>query len=80
MDVSDYILSFISIWIVLSALLTSKMDVFLTLSLIGILIAITVGGEYISKKQKDNITPIVEVLLAIFVVIVLKKVYEVLSG
>ncbi|WP_048147100.1 hypothetical protein [Pyrococcus abyssi] len=79
MDVEDYMLLFLTAWILVSALATSKVDVFLTLALIGILIVRTVGSEFLSKRQKDNLSPIIEILLAIFVIIVLKKVYEVLS-
>ncbi|USS41077.1 hypothetical protein NF865_02345 [Thermococcus aggregans] len=80
MDVEDYILLFLSIWVLISALATGSVDVFLTLTLIGLLITLEVGGLFLSKEQKENLKPLVELLLVIFAIIVMKKVYEVLSG
>lgn len=80
MDVEDYLLLFVSVWVLVSALASGSVDVFLTLTLIGLLIAIEVGGLFLSREQKEDIQPVVELLLLIFVIIVLKKVYEVLAG
>ncbi|AAL80534.1 hypothetical protein PF0410 [Pyrococcus furiosus DSM 3638] len=80
MDVEDIILLFSSSWIVLSAVMSKSIDVFLTLSLIGLLIALEIGSLFLSKEQKENMKPLIEILLVAFVIIVLKKVYEVLSG
>ena len=80
MDVEDYLLLFVSVWVLVSALASGSVDVFLTLTLIGLLIAIEVGGLFLSREQKEDIQPVVELLLLIFAIIVLKKVYEVLAG
>ena len=80
MDVEDYMLLFLSLWITVSALATGSVDVFLTLSLIGILITIEVGSLFLSREQKEDLKPLIEVLIMVFVLIVLKKVYEVLAG
>ncbi|HII61045.1 hypothetical protein [Pyrococcus horikoshii] len=80
MDVEDYITLFLSAWIIASALATKSVDVFLTLTLIGLLIVLEVGSLFLSKEQKENIKPLVEILLIVFAIIVAKKVYEVLSG
>lgn len=80
MDVEDYILLVLSIWILISALVTGSIDVFLTLTLIGLLITLEVGSLFLSKEQKESLKPLVELLLVIFAIIVMKKVYEVLSG
>ncbi|MCA6213558.1 hypothetical protein GQS78_04645 [Thermococcus bergensis] len=80
MDVEDYILLFLSIWVLISALVTGSIDVFLTLTLIGLLITLEVGSLFLSKEQKESLKPLVELLLVIFAIIVMKKVYEVLSG
>ncbi|NJE11136.1 hypothetical protein [Thermococcus sp. MAR1] len=80
MDVEDYTLLFLSFWILGSALTVKSVDVFLTLTLIGLLIAMEVGGLFMSREQKENLKPMVELLLIIFAIIVTKKVYEVLSG
>lgn len=80
MDVEDYILLFLSGWILISALATRSIDVFLTLALIGLLITLEVGGLFLSREQKESLKPLVEVLLVVFAIVVMKKVYEVLSG
>ncbi|AEC51924.1 hypothetical protein PNA2_1008 [Pyrococcus sp. NA2] len=80
MDVEDYITLFLSFWIIASALIVKSVDVFLTLTLIGLLIALEVGSLFLSKEQKEDLKPLVEILLVIFAIIVAKKVYEVLSG
>ncbi|WP_258083297.1 hypothetical protein [Thermococcus thermotolerans] len=80
MDVDDYVVLFISLWVLVSALAAGSVDVFLTLTLIGLLITLEVGGLFMSREQKESLKPMVELLLLIFAVIVVKKVYEVLSG
>ncbi|WP_297070154.1 hypothetical protein [Thermococcus sp.] len=80
MDVEDYMLLFISAWILISALAVKSVDIFLTLTLIGLLITLEVGSLSLSREQKENMKPLVELLLLVFVLIVIKKVYEVLAG
>lgn len=79
MDVEDYMLLFLSAWALLGALLTKSVDVFLTLLLIGLLITLEVGSLFLSREQKEGTKPLVELLIVLFVIIVMKKVYEVLS-
>ncbi|ASJ10299.1 hypothetical protein A3L12_02800 [Thermococcus sp. P6] len=80
MDVEDYILLFLSSWVLISALAVKSVDVFLTLTLIGLLMTLEVGNLFLSREQKENLKPLVELLLVIFAIIVMKKVYEVLGG
>jgi len=80
MDVEDYMLLFLAVWILLSAILVGSVDVFLTLTLIGILITLEVGSLFLNREQKEGTKPLVELLILLFTLIVLKKVYEVLSG
>ena len=80
MDVEDYLLLFLSIWLVISAILAGSVDVFLTLALIGLLVVLEVGGLFMDREQKENLKPLVELLLVLFTLVVLKKVYAVLSG
>lgn len=80
MDVEDYMLLFLALWILLSAVLVGSVDVFLTLTLIGILITLEVGNLFLDREQKEGMKPLVELLILLFTLIVLKKVYEVLSG
>lgn len=79
MDVEDYILLFLTVWMTGSALAVDSLDVFLTLILIGLLITVEVGGLFMSRKQKENLRPLIELLLVVFTIIVLKKVYDVLA-
>lgn len=79
MDVEDYMLLFLSAWVLISALATSSTSVFLTLTLIGLLITLEVGSLFLSREQKESLKPLVELLLVIFAIIVMNKVYEVLS-
>ncbi|KUH34441.1 hypothetical protein APY94_02065 [Thermococcus celericrescens] len=80
MDVEDGVVLFISLWILTSALAVKSVDVFITLTLIGLLVTLEVGGLFLSREKKEEIKPIVELLIFMFALIVLKKVYEVLSG
>ena len=80
MDVEDYILLFLSAWVLISALAMRSVDVFLTLTLIGLLITLEVGSLFLSREQKEGLKPLVELLLVVFAIVVMKKVYEVLSG
>ncbi|NJE00419.1 hypothetical protein [Thermococcus sp. JdF3] len=80
MDVEDGVVLFISLWILTSALAVKSVDVFITLTLIGLLVTLEVGGLFLSREKKGEIKPIVELLIFMFALIVLKKVYEVLSG
>ena len=79
MDVEDYMLLFLSLWVLAGALATKSVDVFLTVTLIGLLITLEVGSLFLSREQKESLKPLVELLLVMFAVIVMKKVYEVLS-
>lgn len=80
MDVEDYILFFLSFWVLGSAVIIRSVDVFLTLTLIGLLITVEVGGLFMSREQKESLKPLVELLVIIFTIIVMGKVYEVLNG
>ncbi|AEH25456.1 hypothetical protein [Pyrococcus yayanosii] len=80
MDVEDYIVLFLAIWTLTSTLTAKTVDVFLTLTLIGLLITLEVGSLFLSKEQKESLKPLIELLLVIFALIVMKKVYDVLAG
>lgn len=80
MDVEDYVVLVLSLWVIVSALTAGSVDVFLTLTLIGLLITLEVGGLFMSREQKESLKPMVELLIVIFAIIVMKKVYEVLSA
>ena len=78
MRVEDCIVLFLSVWAILSALLSPSVDIFLTLLLIGSLICLEVADFFINKKSKEILKSIVYILIIIFAFIVVKKVYEIL--
>ncbi|AHL23085.1 hypothetical protein [Thermococcus nautili] len=80
MDVEDYMLLFLSVWILISALATSSVSVFLTLTLIGLLITVEVGSLFLSREQKESLKPLLELLIVVFAIIVMGRVYSILSG
>jgi len=80
MDVEDYMLLFLSAWVLISALATSSVSVFLTLTLIGLLITVEVGSLFLSREQKESLKPLIELLIVVFAIIVMERVYSILSG
>ncbi|WP_297536236.1 hypothetical protein [Thermococcus sp.] len=80
MEVEDYMLLFLAVWVIISALATSNTGVFMTLTLIGLLVTIEVGSLFLSREQKESLKPMVELLIVIFAIIVMAKVYSILSG
>ncbi|NJF25144.1 hypothetical protein [Thermococcus sp. Bubb.Bath] len=79
MAVSDYLIIFLAVWVVLSAILASSTEVFLTVVLIGILIVLEVGEFYLSGETKEGLKYSAYFLLIVFAFIVAKKVYEVIT-
>ncbi|ASA78627.1 MULTISPECIES: hypothetical protein [Thermococcus] len=80
MDVEDYMLLFLSLWVLIAALAAKSVGVFLTLTLIGLLITIEVGSLFLSREQKESVKPLVELLIVIFAIIVMGKVYSIITG
>ncbi len=76
----ENMLIFLAIWIILAALLSSSLSIFLTVSLIGILIVLEIGDFYLSKETKEMLKMSSYFLLLIFAFIVAQKVYEVIKG
>ena len=80
MAVRDYLIAFLGIWIVISAVLSSSTGVFLTVTLIGILITLEVGEFYLSDETKEGLKYSAYFLLLVFAFIVIKKVYEIIAA
>ncbi|WP_456449878.1 hypothetical protein [Palaeococcus sp. (in: euryarchaeotes)] len=80
MDVDTVIILFLTIWTLLDALLAHSTEIFLTILLIGTLITLELGEFFMRKESKDFLKSITYLLLIIFAIIVMKKVYEVLAG
>ncbi|AGK61046.1 hypothetical protein Asulf_01045 [Archaeoglobus sulfaticallidus PM70-1] len=79
MDVDDIITLFLAIWVVILILAVKTVDVFITLLLIGLLVVAEVGGSFIKPETKEMLKPSIYFLLFLFMIIVAKKVIEVLS-
>jgi len=80
MDVEDLMLLFLSAWVLISALAAPSVGVFMTLTLIGLLITVEVGSLFLSREQKEGLKPLIELLIVVFAIIVMAKVYSILSG
>jgi hypothetical protein len=79
MDVDDAIILTLSIWVVICSLLVKTIDVYVTLLLIGLLVVAEVAGNFIKPETKQGLKPAIYFLLFVFLVIVVRKIMEVLS-
>jgi len=79
MDVDDVIILTLSIWVVICSLLVKTIDVYVTLLLIGLLVVAEVAGNFIKPETKQGLKPAIYFLLFVFLVIVVRKIMEVLS-
>ncbi len=79
MAVRENLILFLAIWLVLSAILSSSPEIFLTIALIGILIVLEIGEFYLPKDVKDSLKLSAYLLLLAFAFIVARKVYEVIK-
>ncbi|NPA62802.1 MAG: hypothetical protein GXN95_04530 [Methanococci archaeon] len=78
MRVENYIILFLSVWAVSSALLSPSVELFVIFLLIGSLICLEIADFYINKRSKEILKSIIYILIIIFVFILIKKVYEIL--
>jgi len=74
MALSDYLMLFLALWTVASALLAPSTDIFLTVILIGILIVLEVGEFYLSRETKESLKYSAYFLLLVFVLIIARKI------
>ncbi|MCK4398686.1 MAG: hypothetical protein KAV25_06810 [Methanophagales archaeon] len=79
MDVEDTIILIISAWAVVSFSLIPRVEVYLTLLLIGLLVVMEVAGSFINPEIRKGLKPAIYFILFIFLIIIAKKVMEVLS-
>ncbi|HIP32695.1 MAG TPA: hypothetical protein EYG86_08045 [Crocinitomicaceae bacterium] len=79
MDVDDAIVLTLAIWVVICTILVKTIDVYVTLLLIGLLVVAEVAGNFIKPETKQGLKPAIYFLLFVFLVIVVRKVMEVLS-
>ena len=79
MDVDDVIVLTLAIWAVICTILVKTIDVYVTLLLIGLLVVAEIAGSFIKPETKRGLKPAIYFLLFVFLVIVVRKVMEVLS-
>lgn len=80
MDVDDVLILVLTLWVVLCSTMVKTTDVFLTLMLIGLLVVMEVGGGYIKPEIKKGMKTVIYILLFIFLIVVARKVLEVLGS
>jgi hypothetical protein len=69
----------ISLWAILTALLSPSIGLYITLLLIGTLIFFEIGDFFISKNNKDSLKIMIYILAGIFTTIVLNKIYTIIK-
>ena len=79
MDVDDAIILTLAIWVAICSLLVKTIDVYVTLLLIGLLVVAEVAGIFIKPETNLGLKPAIYFLLFVFLVIVVRKVMEILS-
>ncbi len=79
MDVDDVVVLTLAVWAVVTSLMVKTVDVYVTLLLIGLLVVAEVAGSFIRPEAKQGLRPAIYFLLFIFLIIVARKVMEVLS-
>lgn len=79
MDVEDTIILIISVWAVISFSLIQTVEVYLTVLLIGLLVIMEVAGSFINPEIRKGLKPAIYFILFLFLIIIAKKVLEVLS-
>ncbi len=73
----NYIILFLSLWAVIIGILAPT-DIYLILLLIGLLITVSIGENYLTKEGKFILKSLIYVLLLLFISIVVNKIYDIL--
>ncbi len=79
MDVDDAVILTLAIWVFICTVLVKTIDVYVTLLLIGLLVVAEVAGNFIKPETKQGLKPAIYFLLLVFLIIVARKVMEILS-
>ena len=79
MDVDDVIILTLTIWVLVCNVMVKTVDVYVTLLLIGLLVVAEVGGYFINPETKRGLNSAIYFMLFVFLIIVVKKIMEVLS-
>ncbi len=78
MTARDAIILFITLWSIISGILSTSVEVFLTVELIGVLIALEIGDFYLPNETKEALKNVAYILLLIFAFIVARKIYSII--
>ncbi len=78
MNAREELILFLSLWSITSALLSTSVEIFLTIELIGVLITLEIGDFYLPSETKDALKNVAYLLLLIFAFIVAKKIYSII--
>jgi len=79
MDVDDIIILVISFWAIVSFSLIKSIEIYLTLLLIGLLVIMEVAASFINPEIRKGLKPAIFFILFVFLIIIAKKVIEVVS-
>ncbi|NJD98870.1 hypothetical protein E3E26_03540 [Thermococcus sp. LS1] len=79
MAMRENVVLFLAVWIVIAALISPSVEIFLTIALIGILITLEIGEFYLPRDVKSSLKLSAYLLLLAFAFIVARKVYEVIK-
>lgn len=79
MDVKEVLILSLTLWAVICCLITTSVEIFITLLLIGTLIIYEVGSYYIPREVKSMLSPVVYIMLLAFALIVIRRAMEVLK-
>jgi len=77
-DVDDAIILVIAIWVVISSLVAKSIDIYITLILIGLLVASEIGWLFIKPEIRQTLRLQTYFLLFVFVIIVARKIMNIL--
>ncbi|MBO8183028.1 MAG: hypothetical protein H0Z28_09590 [Archaeoglobus sp.] len=79
MDVDDTIILTLALWAIITSVIVPSIDIYVTLLLIGLLVIAEVAGSFIKPEAKQVLKPAIFFLLFVFLIIVAKKILEVLK-
>lgn len=79
MAVKTRIILLFSVWMVFSALLIPSTEMFLTFSLVAVLITLGVGELYLPRDVKDSLKFSAYLLLLVFAFMVASKIYTMIE-
>jgi len=77
-DIDDVIIISLTLWVILCSLFIHSVEIYVTLLLIGLLVITVICDDFINPKSKQNLKILIYILLFIFMIIVVKKIINIL--